>query len=405
MHEEGGHHAVPVTFLVDDVHGGGGVARTVANVANHLAETHPVRIISYRRRRRRERFPLHPSIQVTALQGSWERSGRQEPREPGGLPRRLDRVPSLLRPRPGRMTLYTDLLLWRAVRSVRSGVLIATRPALMLAASRFARRGVATVGWDHLNLRDRSRIGGQSEVIRSARRRLSDYVVLTRGDAVDHSRAMPELPTPTIIHNSFSWPVAPVPAQVDSKVLVYAGRLAKGKGLGRLVRTFAEAAAGRPDWQLHIYGSGEKRQPISELVRRLGVEDQVKIMGYTHDLRGVLTRASAFAMASRSEGFPMVLIEAMSVGLPLVAFDCPRGPGEIVSNGRNGFLVSDGDLPGYSAALACLMDDVALRRRLGAQALLDAEQYTIGRIAADWERLFDQVTGVDAGFARVPAAG
>jgi glycosyltransferase involved in cell wall biosynthesis len=383
MHDRDRYDAVPVTFLVDDVFGGGGIARTVTNLANHLAEKHPVRVISYRQGRRRPRFPLSPSIRRTVLQKRNE--------EPGRIAEWLDSVPTVLRPRPTNMTLRTDRLLWRAIRSVRSGVLVTTRPSLHLAASRFARRGVATIAWDHMNFPHRTRIPGQLEVIRSARERLSGYVVLTERDADDHARMVPEAPAPTVIHNSFSWPVSETPAPLDSKVVVYAGRAPFRPPTGRLVRCFAEAAAGRPDWQLHLYGKGRKRAEVAALAASLGLEDQVKLMGYTRDLPGVLAGASAFAMASQSEGFPMVLIEAMSVGLPLIAFDCPRGPGEIIDHGSNGLLVPDGDLAAYTAGLADLMDDQELRRRLGAQGLTDAKDYTIDRIGARWEQLFDEM--------------
>jgi glycosyltransferase involved in cell wall biosynthesis len=374
---------VPVTFLVDDAFGGGGIARTVANLANHLSRTHPVRVISYRQSRGRPRFPLSRSVRRTVLQ--------RRKQELDQLDEWLDKYSSVLRPRPASMTLRTDRLLWRAIRSVRSGVLVTTRPSLHLAASRFARTGVVTIAWDHMNFPHRTRIPGQLEVIRAARRRLSGYVVLTQQDADDHARMMPEAPAPTVIHNSFSWPVSETPAPLDSNVVVYAGRLVAGKGLMRLVRCFAEATAERPDWQLHLYGKGRKRAEIAALAASLGVEDRVKLMGYTRDLPSVLAGASAFAMASLSEGFPMVLIEAMSVGLPLIAFDCPRGPREIIDDGSNGLLIPDDDLAAYTAGLVKLMDDDALRRRLGAQALADSREYTIDQIGARWEELFDTV--------------
>jgi glycosyltransferase involved in cell wall biosynthesis len=83
----------------------------------------------------------------------------------------------------------------------------------------------------------------------------------------------------------------------------------------------------------------------------------------------------------------------MSTGLPLVSFDCPRGPGEIIDDGKNGRLVPDGDIPSFTSALLEVIDDRDLRRRLGARALEDARQYEIDAIAAHWEELLERVGG------------
>ena len=105
----------------------------------------------------------------------------------------------------------------------------------------------------------------------------------------------------------------------------------------------------------------------------------------------MLAGAAAYAMTSRAEGFPMVLIEALSVGLPLVAMDCPRGPGEIVRDGKNGFLVDDCDVAGFGEALRLLVEDDELRRDCGRQALEDSHRYTADAVLADWLALLDDL--------------
>src|SRR4030095_3070381 len=104
-----------------------------------------------------------------------------------------------------------------------------------------------------------------------------------------------------------------------------------------------------------------------------------------------LAQASVFAMASRKEGFPMVLIEAMSNGVPLIAFDCPRGPAEIIRHGENGLLIPEGPIGRYTRSLRRLVEHAELRERLGAQALRDADEYTIEHVAAQWEGLFARI--------------
>ena len=387
MHGPESGTAVPITFLVDDAYGGGGVARTVANLANHLARRHPVRVISFRRKRGTTRFVLDSSIAVTVVRD--QRRGRDVGNP---LARALDRRPSRLRPRPSvkTMSLLSDLQLRRAIRSVRSGVLISCRPSLHLATTTFARPEVKTVGWDHLNFPARFENTGQFEVLRAAVPRLDSFVVLTDEDAADYRRSFPGATADIrVIRNSPSWPTAAQPAALESKVVVAGGQLIPRKGFDLLVRAFGQVARDHPDWQLHIYGLGRHRKVIAPLITRFGLGGQARLQGFSQDFASVLAGSSVFAMSSRSEGFPMALLEAMSVGLPIVVFDCPRGPREIIRDGHNGLLVPAGDTLAFGSALRRLIEDPELRRRLGAQALLDAEQYTIDAVAADWEELFD----------------
>jgi glycosyltransferase involved in cell wall biosynthesis len=292
------------------------------------------------------------------------------------------------------MSLLTDVLLRRAIRDVRAGAIVSTRPSLHLALATFARPGVTTVGWEHLNHPTRSRNTELMAVLRAAVPRLDGFVVLTEADVRDWRRELPGLRADVeVIRNSVAWPVRDRPANVHSRVVVTAGRLNPRKGILRMVRAFAPVARRHPDWQLHIYGTGPQKQEITELIHRLGLDSQVHLKGFTHDLPEVMANASLFAMTSMSEGFPMVLIEAMSTGTPLIAFDCPRGPGEIIRNGENGLLIPEGPVQPFTRGLERLVEDPDLRARMGAQALRDAEAYTVEKIAADWERFLGRLSG------------
>ena len=379
----------PVVFLVFDAYDGGGVARTTTNLANRLAQTHAVRVVGLYRRRRVHRFELDPAVEVRSLVDLT----RDQPR----WARALRRPPSRLRPNPSAstMSLLTDLMLWRYLRTLPAGsVVVSTRPSLHLASTAFVRRGVTTIGWEHLHFSARFNDPSLSALLRASLPRLDGFVVLTEADAADYRRELPAGRTQIeVIRNSVSWPSGQTAPDLDSRIIVAAGRLRPRKGFKRLIRSFAPIARRHPGWQLHIYGNGEQKQQLLDLIERLGVGRQVRLRGYSDDFPSVLAHASMFAMTSLSEGFPMVLIEAMSQGVPVIAFDCPRGPGEIIRHGQNGLLIPEGPNRRFTEGLRVLVEDADLRRRLGAQALRDAEGYTIDSIAAHWERLFAQVGG------------
>ncbi|MEP6814551.1 MAG: glycosyltransferase family 4 protein [Marmoricola sp.] len=375
----------PLTFLMYDAYGGDGVVRAVSNVANRLSQHREVRVISLNRRITDPRFTWDPAIDVRAL------------RDFRGGPTRstvLGRYRSRLRPRPGEpgMSLQTDFLLRRALRGVRAGLIISTRPSLHLATTTYARSEVRTVGWDHLNYLARSSNTRQMEVLRAAVPRLDGYVVLTEADTADYHRDLGPVDTEVaVIRNAVSWTADEQPADPENKVIVAAGRMVSRKGFGRMIRAFAPVAREHPDWQLHIYGRGNRYDAMAKLVTDLGLGSQVVLKGYTRDVQAAFRTASVCAMTSTSEGFPMVLIEAMNVGLPLIAFDCPRGPGEAIVDGRNGLLIPEGPVQAFTEGLRTLVEDVELRRRLGRCALEDARQYTVDKIAADWERFLARV--------------
>ena len=170
-----------------------------------------------------------------------------------------------------------------------------------------------------------------------------------------------------------------------------AGALRRRKGFDRLLRAWALLAPDRPDWSVEIFGDGVERDALDAMIHRLGLRRSVRLRGHSPKLMDELPRASLFAMTSRREGFPMVLLEAMSVGLPVVAYDCPTGPRDIVSEGVDGYVVPDGRTRLMAEALGRLTDDEDRRRRFGDAALEKAERYELAAIAGRWEELFGEL--------------
>jgi len=171
---------------------------------------------------------------------------------------------------------------------------------------------------------------------------------------------------------------------------VAAGRLARQKGFDRLVAAWALVARKHPDWRLNIFGAGEP-EALQARIDKKKLTDVVTLKGFTDEPYQRFAESAIYAMSSRSEGFPMVLLEAMGCGLPLVSFDCPTGPADIIQDGRNGLLVRDGDIKGLAAALNRLIDDPELRRRMGATGVELAKDYAPARIATRWEDLFAEL--------------
>jgi glycosyltransferase involved in cell wall biosynthesis len=385
MGELSGAHSGRVYFLVSRPSSVGGIVRAVSNLANQLVERYDVEFIGLRPYGRELAYPLDPAVTVRHIVDGSRRW------------RWLDRLPSTVhrQARSAGLSALTDLQLRRLLRALPPGIVISTRPMLHLAVARLARGRHVLVGQDHLNFPRRQHVG-HVPVLGQALAELDRFVVLTEADARDYREAFPsEAGKVRVIRNSTPWVATQArTAAPDHKVVVAAGRLVGQKGFDRLITAYAPIARTRPDWQLHIYGEGPNRPRLERMIARRGLGGHVVLKGHVPDFDRALESASLYAMTSRFEGFPMVLIEAMSKAVPAISFDCPRGPGEIITDGHDGRLVADGDIRGFTRALLSLMDDPERRSRMAAEALRTAAQYRTEAVMQQWEDLFAELRDV-----------
>ncbi|KPH97964.1 glycosyl transferase group 1 [Actinobacteria bacterium OV450] len=178
------------------------------------------------------------------------------------------------------------------------------------------------------------------------------------------------------------------PAPRTEKVVASVGRLAFEKGVDLLLDAWADAAPHHPDWVLRIYGAGVEEATLRAHAAGLGLTDSVQWMGSTDDVLGALRGASVFAQASRAEGFPITLLEAMAAGVPVAAFDCAPGVRAIVEDGEDGLLARLGNTMELAGHLRVLMADRELRDRLGDNAFRSVKRYSSTEITDRWEELF-----------------
>ena len=211
-------------------------------------------------------------------------------------------------------------------------------------------------------------------------------------DMVPGLRALAVIPNP-LPPALAQAPVAARTASPDGRRRLMAmGRLVEPKQFDLLIDVFARLAPAHPRWDLCIWGEGPDREALQARIHRLGLDQRVVLEGRTETPWQALAEGDAFVLTSSVEGFPNVLLEAMALGLPCAAFDCPSGPREMTRDGQDALLVPGGDRAKLEQALDRLMRDDVLRLTLAEQGARSVrERYALPAVLGQWDRLFAQV--------------
>lgn len=195
------------------------------------------------------------------------------------------------------------------------------------------------------------------------------------------------------IPNSISF-IPEVKSTTHEKRIIGVGRASKQKQLDILIKIWAKIAAKYPDWKLVTYGNGNL-ESLRQLANELNIRNQVENNPPTQNIQDEMVNSSIFALSSKYEGMPLVLLEAMACGLPLVSFACKCGPKDIISEGEDGFLIKEGDLDGFADKLSLLINDYELRRKMGEAASRNVLRFREDIVMNKWISLFDELVNIN----------
>lgn len=215
---------------------------------------------------------------------------------------------------------------------------------------------------------------------------LDRFIVLTREDAA----AWKEVRQVVAIPNPLSFNVGSQ-SLLTSKRVIAVGRYVYQKGFDMLLRAWKIVEGQNTEWQLDVYGDGD-RAPYESLMEELGIDrERCRLNGPTQHIQEEYVNSSVFVVSSRFEGLSMAMLEAISCGLPLVAFACPCGPRDVIDDGENGFLVENGNIEQLAEKMLFLMEHPQERAMMGEQAKRKSEQYKIENLANTWQNLFENL--------------
>ena len=194
-----------------------------------------------------------------------------------------------------------------------------------------------------------------------------------------------------VIPNPAPPPATAMPRISDGRTIGAVGRLVPQKGFDRLIDAFARVATDIPEWRLVIWGEGPDRAALEAQRDRLGLSGRVTLPGITRQPGEWIAQSDMFVLSSRFEGWGIVVGEAMAGGLPVISFDCPWGPAEMIEQGRSGVLVPNGNVPALGDAMAALCRNPDRRQALSNAAKARMTLFDMDHILASWRSVIFEV--------------
>ena len=362
--------------------GVGGVEKAIIGMANLFAGRYDVRLYSVYKLPGTPALPVDPRVSVRFLlrdvpnRNEWKAAVRS----------RDLRAFHKETMRSIRILIGKRRAVRKMIRNITEGVIITTRHEDNLPLSKYGSKKVLKIGQlHHDHAFEKKYIRG----FRYGYRNLDILTLLTPQLVEEAEQLMAG-------HNSHTKLVympnflEHYPQLDDSiireKTVLAVGRVTEVKRFPLLAEQFVHLHPRVPDWKLKIIGDGDELAGIRDFVDREGAADYIELPGQMNNeqVEREMLRASVFAMSSRSEGFPFVLMEAQSCALPVVAYDVRVGPGFLVTNQVNGYLVPEGNREEYEGRLVELMSDPELRKRMGEEALRHAALFSREAVAEKW---------------------
>ncbi|MER8013483.1 stealth conserved region 3 domain-containing protein [Streptomyces griseoluteus] len=381
-----------ITFLLTTADAVGGTERAVFNQASELAARHDVRVLSVFKSKTEQFFTPDARVRVDYLIDLT--AGTPRPLRPTSVENAvwegLSAQPSQIVDRSWESAFnrLSDLELGLELQSTDTDILVTTTPALMALAVHLAPAHVITVHQEH---RVSELRGTSGEPLRRYAARLDALAVLSERTLEWFAETLGDAaPRLDVVPNALPSGFRPR-STLQTRTVVIAGRLVAEKQIDHAVAAWAIVAQHHPDWQLRIFGDGPLSGALRRQIDMLGLHDCVQLNGNSRHLAEEWAKASIATLTSRNEAFGLVLAEAHAAGVPVVSYDSPNGPREVVIDGRTGVLVPPGDTEALASALMLLIQDDGLRRDMGAAALASVSRFSPAVVTAHWERIFHEL--------------
>lgn len=246
-------------------------------------------------------------------------------------------------------------------------------------------KGIVRIGCEHINYDACPKL---FRIIRYISYKKLDHVVLLTNDDKKKYHFLGE-GKPVVIPNIRSF-YPQTPASLENKRIISIGRLQMQKGYDILLDFAGNLRREIPGWTIDIYGEGSMETALKRKIIEKNLVGFIEIKKPIKNIQQEIMTSSIYLMTSRNEGLPMVLLEAQACGLPIVSFDCPEGPKDVVRDGVDGYLIPVGDTDTMMEKIESLTNSNELRKKMGRNARINSNQFSKEVIVARWIKLFEK---------------
>lgn len=375
-----------ILYTIAGLYRPAGMERILTSKANYLAgHGYEVMIVTTEQKNRPTVFPLHESIRCMDLGIGYEdNNGASAWNKLVHYPKKQRRHRKALKAVLFQERPDITVSLFCGDESFLPSIKDGSKKVLEVHFSRFKRLQYGRTGlWGII---DRYRSRQESHLAA----RFDRFVTLTQEDYNNWGAP----PNACVIPN-FMEHMPEETADLDNKVVLAVGRFTHQKAFERLIESWAiviKRLGGQGyGWKLHLVGAGELKFALQKRIDDLGITEYAKLLEPTDKIDAVYRKASIFALTSRYEGLPMVLLEAQSYGIPAVSFECQCGPRDVITDGEDGLLIAQGDTESFAQALVKLIQNDTLRQQMGAAAHKNASRWDKETIMKQWTNLFENI--------------
>ena len=275
------------------------------------------------------------------------------------------------------------------IKNCDSDVIISTRDIFNEWLSLYGKQQTLKIGWEHNHFHDNYKYA--HKVVRSVKK--LDYLVLVSSDLEKYyKKRLLGQKCMTVYIPNYIDSVPKKVSKLDEKRLISVGRLSPEKGYLDLLKLYRLINKDYPDWRLDIIGDGKDRELLEKYIEKYNLGENVKLHGFQGKeyIDKLMNKSSLYLMTSYTESFGIVLIEAMSHGIPCIAMDSAEGAREIINSGENGYLIRNRNFEMMAKKVEDLIESKSERVRIGRNARKSINKYTSEVVGEEWFSLIEE---------------
>lgn len=365
--------------------GTGGAERVISNLANLLSQKNNVKIISTYKLTNKPSFVINSKVEIEYLLEDLK-PNKQELRN---SIRHFNIICAFKELLKSLKILYLrKSLMIKAIKSLNCDIVVSTRILHSNWVGKYANKKIVKIAQEHNHHNNNKKY--IKKVVKSLKG--FDYFMPVSEELADFYKTIIKN-TKVIYIPNFIEKIPDEKSSLKNKQLVSVGRLDKVKGFDDLIDIFNIFQKSYPDWILHIVGEGPQRQNLQDKINDLHLEKKVILCGNksTKELDKEYINSSTYLMTSFSESFGLVLVEAASYGLPLIAFDSAQGAKEIIENNKNGFLIPNRNKKQFANKIIEIIENPQKARMLSEHSLIVANKFSKENISTEWNKFIDNI--------------